>query len=63
PPVVQGAGDRLQDIVSEWTGHRASFQQILQNLDAFNQLLNELGVPQIVVEEREQIRAISMRTR
>ena len=50
PPVTQGAQDRLLDLRQEWNGHRDTFDRLVIQLRAFNQLLRDLNVPGIVVE-------------
>jgi len=50
PPVTQGAKERLRDLTSEWTGLARTRDAILdEDLAAFERLLEELGIPHVVI--------------
>ncbi len=50
PPVIQGARDRLADLLAEWSTHRSTMNDLFQQLEAFNRLVQDLGIPPIVVK-------------
>lgn len=50
PPVVQGAQDRLADLLAEWSTHRSTMNDLFQQLEAFNRLVQDLGIPPILVK-------------
>jgi photosystem II stability/assembly factor-like uncharacterized protein len=50
PPVTQGARDRLADLTDAWAGHARTRDAILsEDLTAFEALLEELGIPHVVI--------------
>jgi photosystem II stability/assembly factor-like uncharacterized protein len=50
PPVTEGAKERLRDLTSEWDGHARARDVILDvELAAFERLLEELGIPHVVI--------------
>ncbi|HSM61512.1 MAG TPA: hypothetical protein VK849_11970 [Longimicrobiales bacterium] len=50
PPLTQGARDRLRDLAAEWGAHARARDAILdEDLAAFERLLDELGVPHVVI--------------
>ncbi|MEJ2205533.1 MAG: glycosyl hydrolase [Gemmatimonadota bacterium] len=50
PPVTQGARERLRDLDDAWSDHARTRDAILsEDLDAFEALLEELGIPHIVI--------------
>ncbi|MCH8253979.1 MAG: hypothetical protein IID06_01405 [Gemmatimonadetes bacterium] len=58
PPVVRGAADRLDDLLAEWSEKRNTMNDLFRQIDSFNRLIQELGVPPIVVN-RSSRRVIS----
>ena len=59
PPVIQGARERLQDLLVEWRGHQTTMMGLLDELAAFNALIQQLGVPPIVLKGERPPRVIS----
>jgi hypothetical protein len=50
PPVTQGARDRLRDLTDAWAGHARTRDAIFEeDLEAFERLLDELGIPHVVL--------------
>ncbi len=50
PPVTEGAKERLRDLAAEWDGHARARDAILDDdVRAFERLLEELGVPHVVI--------------
>ncbi len=58
PPVIRGAVDRLDDLLAEWSEKRGTMNDLFRQIDSFNRLVQELGVPPIVVK-RTSRRVIS----
>ena len=50
PPVIEGARDRLADLLAEWSTHRSTMNDLFRRLEAFNQLVQDLAIPPIVVK-------------
>ncbi|HEX9166767.1 MAG TPA: glycosyl hydrolase [Gemmatimonadales bacterium] len=50
PPLTAGQKARLVDVRTEWARHKAALDQLLgRDLDVFNALVREKGVPAVVV--------------
>ncbi len=50
PPLTAGQKARLEDVRAEWARHKTALDQLLsRDLEAFNALVREKGVPAVVV--------------
>jgi photosystem II stability/assembly factor-like uncharacterized protein len=52
PPLTAGQKQRLADLLADWLKHKAGLDRVLgPDLDAFNALVRETGLPAVVVPE------------
>jgi hypothetical protein len=52
PPVTKGAEQRLRDLQSEWSTHKAALDELMTQVAAFNTLIKESNIDPVVIPKK-----------